>query len=183
MHPAVRFVFVLHDHQPVGNFHDVVEGAYQKSYLPFLDLLQQHPSIRIALHTSGPLAEWLESNHPEYLDRLASLAAARQVEIVGGGVRIPKVQELLADFFKLDSVSALGVHLNGDEAMALGAAFRAANMSKAFRVGRAERSVGMIESSYFPIGLRLEELPEKIVEVFENSIKLWQVFFDEKTGE
>jgi hypoxia up-regulated 1 len=91
-----------------------------------------------------------------------------QVEIVGGGVRIPKVQELLADFFKLDSVSALGVHLNGDEAMALGAAFRAANMSKAFRVGRAERSVGMIESSYFPIGLRLEELPEKIVEVSEE---------------
>ena len=26
MHPAVRFVFVLHDHQPVGNFHDVVEA-------------------------------------------------------------------------------------------------------------------------------------------------------------
>merc|ERR1719183_1978612 len=91
-----------------------------------------------------------------------------QVEIVGGGVRIPKVQELLADFFKLDSVAALGVHLNGDEAMALGAAFRAANMSKAFRVGRAERSVGMIESTYFPIGLRLEELPEKIVEVSEE---------------
>ena len=86
-----------------------------------------------------------------------------QVEIVGGGVRIPKVQELLADFFKLDNVAALGVHLNGDEAMALGAAFRAANMSKAFRVGRAERSVGMIESTYFPIGLRLEELPESIV--------------------
>merc|ERR1712166_864245 len=44
-----------------------------------------------------------------------------------------------------------------------GAAFRAANMSKAFRVGRAERSVGMIESTYFPIGLRLEELPESII--------------------
>ena len=89
MHPAVRFVFVLHDHQPVGNFHGVVEDAYQKSYLPFLDLLQQHPAIRIALHTSGPLAEWLESNHPEYLDRLASLAAAKQIEIVGGGFSEP----------------------------------------------------------------------------------------------
>jgi hypoxia up-regulated 1 len=81
-----------------------------------------------------------------------------QVEIIGGGVRVPKVQELLADFFQLKAVGDLGVHLNGDEAMALGAAFRAANMSKAFRVGRAERSVGMIESTYFPIGLRLEEL-------------------------
>ena len=45
MHPAVRLVFVLHDHQPVGNFHDVIEDAYQKSYLPFLDLLQQHPTM------------------------------------------------------------------------------------------------------------------------------------------
>merc|ERR1712166_1515793 len=87
-----------------------------------------------------------------------------QVEIIGGGVRVPKVQELLSTFFQLDSVGDLGVHLNGDEAMALGAAFRAANMSKAFRVGRAERSVGMIESTYFPIGLRLEELPESIIE-------------------
>ncbi len=89
MRPAVRFIFVLHDHQPVGNFHGVVEDAYQKSYLPFLDLLQQHPAIRIALHTSGSLAEWLEMNHPEYLDRLASLAAVGQIEIVGGGFSEP----------------------------------------------------------------------------------------------
>ena len=89
MHPAVRFIFVLHDHQPVGNFHGVVEDAYQKSYLPFLDLLQPHPAIRIALHTSGSLAEWLEINHPEYFDRLASLTAAGQIEIVGGGFSEP----------------------------------------------------------------------------------------------
>ena len=89
MHPAVRFIFVLHDPQPVGNFHGVVEDAYQKSYLPFLDLLQQHPAIRIALHTSGSLAEWLEINHPEYFDRLASLTAAGQIEIVGGGFSEP----------------------------------------------------------------------------------------------
>ena len=81
-----------------------------------------------------------------------------QIEIIGGGVRVPKVQEMLRDFFHLEKVTDLGVHLNGDEAMALGAAFRAANMSKAFRVGRAERSVGMIESTFYPIGLRLEEL-------------------------
>ena len=72
---------------------------------------------------------------------MANLTAAEidQIEIVGGGVRIPKVQSLLVEMFGLKSSSDLGVHLNGDEAMALGAAFRAANMSKAFRVGRAER--------------------------------------------
>ena len=29
MSPAVRFVFVLHDHQPVGNFDGVIEQAYR----------------------------------------------------------------------------------------------------------------------------------------------------------
>ena len=89
MTAPVRFVFVIHDHQPVGNFDDVIEQAYQDSYLPMLELLQRHPGIRIGLHTSGPLAEWLESHHPEYLDQLASLAAAKQIEIVGGGFYEP----------------------------------------------------------------------------------------------
>lgn len=48
----------------------------------------------------------------------------------------------------------LGVHLNGDEAMALGAAFRAANISNAFRV----RTVGMEDIYPFPIGIRLVDL-------------------------
>ena len=38
MSSAVRFVFVLHDHQPVGNFDAVIEQAYHDSYLPLLEL-------------------------------------------------------------------------------------------------------------------------------------------------
>ena len=94
-----------------------------------------------------------------------------QIEIVGGGVRIPKVQALLVEMFKLKSASDLGVHLNGDEAMALGAAFRAANMSKAFRVGRVERSVGMVETANYPIGLRLEEIAAEEAEEKEEDSK------------
>ncbi|MFM8494814.1 MAG: alpha-amylase/4-alpha-glucanotransferase domain-containing protein [Planctomycetia bacterium] len=89
MSAAVRFVFVLHDHQPVGNFDEVIEQAYRDSYLPFLDLFERHPGIRMALHTSGPLVEWLDRHHPEYLDRLARLAAAGRVEIVGGAFHEP----------------------------------------------------------------------------------------------
>ena len=84
MSPAVRLVFVLHDHQPVGNFDGVIEQAYHDSYLPFLELLERHPGIRLALHTSGPLAEWFDRHHPDYLDRVARLVAERQIEIVGG---------------------------------------------------------------------------------------------------
>ena len=49
----IRFVFALHNHQPVGNFDGVFEGAYRDSYGPFLELLEQYPEIPFSLHTSG----------------------------------------------------------------------------------------------------------------------------------
>lgn len=82
-HP-LRLVLALHNHQPVGNFDGVFEQAYQDSYLPFLDLFESYEPLRIALHTSGPLMEWLDARHPEYLDRLRQLTAAGRVEIIGG---------------------------------------------------------------------------------------------------
>ena len=36
----IRFVFALHNHQPVGNFDGVFEAAYRESYAPFLELLE-----------------------------------------------------------------------------------------------------------------------------------------------
>lgn len=84
MAPSLRLCLCLHNHQPVGNFHEVFEQAYQDSYLPFLDVFESYPDLRIALHTSGPLMEWLDEQHGNYLDRLAGLVAAGRVEIVGG---------------------------------------------------------------------------------------------------
>ena len=83
-HP-LRLCLVLHNHQPIGNFDGVFEQAYQDSYLPFLDVFEQYPAdLKISLHTSGPLMEWLDERHPEYLDRLSRLVAAGRIEIVGG---------------------------------------------------------------------------------------------------
>ena len=69
----VKFIFGIHLHQPVGNFDWVFEDAYQKSYKPFIDTFKKYPSISLVIHISGPLLEWLEENHPEYLDELLSL--------------------------------------------------------------------------------------------------------------
>lgn len=80
----IRFCLVLHNHQPIGNFDFVFEQAYQDSYLPFLDVFEAYPDLRLSLHTSGPLMEWLDAHHPEYLDRLAQLVAQRRIEIIGG---------------------------------------------------------------------------------------------------
>ncbi len=87
-HP-IRFLFVLHDHQPVGNFDGVFEQAYQDSYRPFLDLFESYSDLKFALHTSGSLIEWLDAHHPEYLDRLAALVAAGRLEIIGGAFYEP----------------------------------------------------------------------------------------------
>jgi alpha-amylase len=86
---VIRFIFALHDHQPIGNFDGVFEQAYQDSYRLFLDLFEQYPWMRIALHTSGPLLEWLDAHHPDYVDRLAGHVAARRIEIVGGAFYEP----------------------------------------------------------------------------------------------
>jgi alpha-amylase len=85
----LRFVFALHNHQPVGNFGHVFDGAYRDSYWPFLELIEQYPDIPFALHTSGPLMEWLVERKPEYIDRLRRLVARGQVEIMGGGFYEP----------------------------------------------------------------------------------------------
>lgn len=89
MTPTIRFCLVLHNHQPIGNFDGVFEQAYQDSYLPFLEVFEPYEHLRISLHTSGPLMEWLDEHHPEYLDRLAALVAAGRVEIVGGAFYEP----------------------------------------------------------------------------------------------
>jgi 4-alpha-glucanotransferase len=84
-----ELVLLIHAHQPVGNFDDVLERAYRDSYLPFIEVLSHHPSIRMGLHYSGPLLEWIERAHPEYFDRLRALVASGQVEMVGGGFYEP----------------------------------------------------------------------------------------------
>lgn len=54
-----------------------------------------------------------------------------QIIIIGGGTRVPKVQEML---LKTSGKSDLGRNLNADEAPALGASYQAAALSNAFKV-------------------------------------------------
>ncbi len=85
----VSLVLCIHNHQPVGNLDGVFEHAYRASYLPFLEAMERHPSIRFVVHNTGPLLEWLERNAPEYLDRLGAMAADGRVEILGGAFQEP----------------------------------------------------------------------------------------------
>ena len=89
MPPKFHLSLLIHAHQPAGNFEDVFERCYQRAYLPFVQLLEKHYGIRVALHFSGPLLSWIEKNHPEYFKLLRSLVKRKQVEMVGGGFYEP----------------------------------------------------------------------------------------------
>src|ERR1700756_4931823 len=84
-----QLALLIHAHQPVGNFEDVLERAYAQCYLPFIEVLSRHPSIRVGLHYTGPLLEWIERVHPEYFERLRGLVERGQIEIIGGGYYEP----------------------------------------------------------------------------------------------
>lgn len=73
------------------------------------------------------------------------------IEMIGGGMRVPKVQSSLTSVL---GDKELGMHINSDESMALGAAFYGANISSAFRV----RQVGLVDITPFPIGISLNSL-------------------------
>ena len=85
----VKLILALHNHQPVGNFDSVLEEAYKLSYKPFFDVLEKHPGVRVSVHFSGILYDWLEERHPDYLDRLAALVSAGRLEILSGGYYEP----------------------------------------------------------------------------------------------
>lgn len=85
----INFAMALHFHQPVGNFDHVFREAYEKSYRPFIDVLEKYPNIRLTLHYSGSLLEWIEANKPELLKRISDLVAKGQVEMMTGGFYEP----------------------------------------------------------------------------------------------
>ncbi|MDD5044138.1 MAG: DUF1926 domain-containing protein [Candidatus Omnitrophica bacterium] len=85
----VKLLLAIHSHQPVGNFEGVFEEAYEKAYLPFLDTLARHPSIKSAFHYSGELLDWLEKKHPDFIDKLRTMVARGQIEMLAGGYYEP----------------------------------------------------------------------------------------------
>ena len=87
----INFAMALHFHQPVDNFDSVFKEAYEKSYKPFIDVLENFPDIKVTLHYSGSLLEWIESNRPELIKRIAGLVANGQVEMMTGGFYEPIV--------------------------------------------------------------------------------------------
>jgi len=85
----VYFGMCLHFHQPVGNFDNIIERAYQNCYKPFLDVFEKYHDIKMAMHFSGCLLDYFEDKHPDFLDRVKLMVDRGQVEILAGGYYEP----------------------------------------------------------------------------------------------
>ena len=96
----IRLVLAFHDHQPIGNFDGVFDDAHRDAYGPLLDTLADYPELKVVIHTSGSLMEWLVAHKPEYVDRLREFVQRGQVEILGG----PFYEPILASIPSRDRV-------------------------------------------------------------------------------
>ncbi|MFH0750392.1 MAG: alpha-amylase/4-alpha-glucanotransferase domain-containing protein [Chloroflexota bacterium] len=94
MAPRISLALAIHNHQPVGNFGWVFADVYEQAYRPMVDALDRHPGVRLALHYTGPLLDWLRAERPEFLARLRALVDCGQVELLGGGYYEPVLASL-----------------------------------------------------------------------------------------
>ena len=85
----INLALGIHNHQPIGNFDFVFQQAYDQSYKPFWDVLEKHPDVRMSMHYSGILLEWIKDNHPELVKKLKQSVKSGQIEMMSGGYYEP----------------------------------------------------------------------------------------------
>ncbi len=91
----IRFVFGMHNHQPVGNFDHIFRDHVRDVYQRFLERIAAHDFLPVALHVSGPLLEWMEEHgERDYLDLVGRLAADGRLELLLAGFYEPVLASL-----------------------------------------------------------------------------------------
>jgi hypothetical protein len=109
-HDRLAFCFGIHNHQPIGNFEHVLVEATERAYRPFLERLRARAEVRLAVHCTGSLLEWLRERSPRTFDLLGLLAARGQVELLTGGFYEP-ILAVLPDHDKLGQIERLTAFL------------------------------------------------------------------------
>jgi len=90
----ISLALTFHNHQPIGNFGWVLAEVFDRAYLPMVEALARHPSVRVGLHYTGPLLEWLRAERPAFIADLRALVERDQIEILGGGLYEPVLASL-----------------------------------------------------------------------------------------
>ncbi len=82
-------LFGIHCHQPVDNFHHVVDEVINQSYKPFFEKAGEYPFFKFSAHFSGWLLEYIQKHHGDFFSKMADMAKTGQVEFFTGGFYEP----------------------------------------------------------------------------------------------
>ncbi|MER3400720.1 MAG: alpha-amylase [Thermoflexus sp.] len=104
---TIYLALAFHNHQPVGNFDWVFEEAYRRAYEPLIAALERHPGVRVALHYTGPLRDWLQAHRPDFFPRIRRLVERGQVELMAGAYYEP----ILAVIPEADQAGQIRKHI------------------------------------------------------------------------
>jgi hypothetical protein len=102
----LAFCFGVHNHQPIGNFDAVLEEATARAYRPFLEVVRRRPELRLTVHCTGSLLEWLRAHAPRTFDLLGTVVAQGQAELLTGGFYEP-ILAVLPDADKRGQIERL----------------------------------------------------------------------------
>lgn len=93
----------LHCHQPVDNFHHVLEEAIEKSYHPFFEVASEFPEFKFSVHYSGWLLEYIKEKAPKTFSLMQKLSQNGQIEFLTGGYYEP----ILASISSRDRIAQI----------------------------------------------------------------------------
>jgi alpha-amylase len=103
---SLDFCFGIHNHQPIGNFDGVLRETTELAYHPFFALLKSRPEVRLTVHCTGSLLQWLREHARPTFDLLGEIVASGRVELLTGGFYEP-ILAILPDGDKRGQIQRL----------------------------------------------------------------------------
>ncbi len=82
--------------QPPGTSGPEVRRACERAYFPILDVVEEYTQLRLSMHWSGQLLEWMELHAPDRLEQLIRVVRTGRIEVLGGlhgGAVLPSLPE------------------------------------------------------------------------------------------
>ncbi len=113
MAKTVNFLMGVHNHQPTGNFDHVYREALNRAYHPFFEMLDSFPELKITVHMTGCLLDWLKANEPTLLKLLKKMVIRGQVEMMTGGYYEP-ILAVIPDHDKAGQIQKLTLFLKDE---------------------------------------------------------------------
>ena len=94
MSNKTKLLFGVHMHQPVDNFSEAVDEAVLKCYEPFFEVFKDYPTLKIALHCSGWLLEYIKKYHNKLFKNIKKLSANGNIELFSAGFYEPVLSSI-----------------------------------------------------------------------------------------